>query len=218
MAYSDLPAKSSGDVFGLSEYNIVRDNFDAGMPDIVSAKGDLGVGTGPDAIARLAVGSNGSILVADSSTATGLRWQIVPHCLVTLTGAFDPDPDGWRSVDWDAEGIDTHGMHSTVSNPARLVVPAGGAGRYRVGANVGFVTAGLPSGQSGFYGVRIVYNGTTVVGVVQDEVETPGQDVWMFIDMPTGPGVGDYYVCQVWTSRDIDVHQNSRFWAEWQRV
>lgn len=42
---------------------------------IVDAKGDLIAGTAADAAARLAVGNNGETLVADSSTATGLRYQ-----------------------------------------------------------------------------------------------------------------------------------------------
>ena len=42
---------------------------------IVDAKGDLIVGTGADAVARLAVGTNGHTLVADSSVSpTGLKW------------------------------------------------------------------------------------------------------------------------------------------------
>lgn len=39
------------------------------------AKGDLIAGTGDNAYSKLTVGSNGDTLVADSSTATGLRWQ-----------------------------------------------------------------------------------------------------------------------------------------------
>jgi hypothetical protein len=46
------------------------------IPDaIVDAKGDLIAATASDTVARLAVGSNGDGLVADSSTATGLRYQ-----------------------------------------------------------------------------------------------------------------------------------------------
>jgi hypothetical protein len=41
---------------------------------IADAKGDLIVGTAADTVARLAVGSDGETLVADSSTATGLRY------------------------------------------------------------------------------------------------------------------------------------------------
>jgi len=40
----------------------------------VDAKGDLIAGTADNTVARLAVGTNGHILVADSATATGLKW------------------------------------------------------------------------------------------------------------------------------------------------
>ena len=46
-----------------------------GIPaTIIDAKGDLIAGTAADTAARLAVGTNGQTLVADSSTATGLKW------------------------------------------------------------------------------------------------------------------------------------------------
>lgn len=41
---------------------------------LVDAKGDLFTATADDTPARLAVGANDTILVADSSTATGLKW------------------------------------------------------------------------------------------------------------------------------------------------
>ena len=44
-------------------------------PTTVDAKGDLLVGSAADTISRLAVGADGSSIVADSSTSTGLRWQ-----------------------------------------------------------------------------------------------------------------------------------------------
>jgi hypothetical protein len=40
----------------------------------IDAKGDLIVGTGADTFARLAVGTNGHTLVADSAETTGLKW------------------------------------------------------------------------------------------------------------------------------------------------
>jgi hypothetical protein len=44
------------------------------MATAIDAKGDLIGGTGADTFARLAVGTNGQVLTADSSTATGLIW------------------------------------------------------------------------------------------------------------------------------------------------
>jgi hypothetical protein len=44
------------------------------MATAIDAKGDLVVGTGADTFDRLAVGANNTVLTADSSTATGLKW------------------------------------------------------------------------------------------------------------------------------------------------
>ena len=44
------------------------------MATAIDAKGDLIAGTGADAFARLAAGANGTSLVADSTTATGLAY------------------------------------------------------------------------------------------------------------------------------------------------
>ena len=43
-------------------------------PAIVDAKGDIIAATAADSVARLAVGANNTVLTADSSTATGLKW------------------------------------------------------------------------------------------------------------------------------------------------
>jgi hypothetical protein len=48
---------------------------------IFDAKGDILVGTAADTVGKLTVGSNNTVLVADSSTATGLKWS-----------AYDPLP------------------------------------------------------------------------------------------------------------------------------
>jgi hypothetical protein len=44
------------------------------MATAIDAKGDLVAGTGADAFSRLAVGTNGQVLTADSTAATGLAW------------------------------------------------------------------------------------------------------------------------------------------------
>lgn len=41
---------------------------------LIDAKGDILAGTGADSVGRLAVGANDTVLTADSSTATGLKW------------------------------------------------------------------------------------------------------------------------------------------------
>jgi hypothetical protein len=53
-------------------------NLNSGVgiqPTIVDAKGDLIAATANDAVNRLAVGTNGQVLVADSGETTGLKWN-----------------------------------------------------------------------------------------------------------------------------------------------
>jgi hypothetical protein len=57
------------------------------MATAIDAKGDLVPGTGADTFARLAVGANDTVLTADSSTATGLKWAAVSAGPVQLATA-----------------------------------------------------------------------------------------------------------------------------------
>lgn len=54
---------------------VAQDDANAIQNTIIDAKGDLIVGSAADTPARLAVGTNGHILVAKSSEATGLAWE-----------------------------------------------------------------------------------------------------------------------------------------------
>jgi hypothetical protein len=47
------------------------------QPTIVDAKGDLITATAADTPARIAVGANDTVLTADSTTATGIKWAAV---------------------------------------------------------------------------------------------------------------------------------------------
>lgn len=58
------------------------------MATTIDAKGDLVVGTGADAYARLAVGgTNGHVLQVDSTAATGMKWAAAPSASYTYTTA-----------------------------------------------------------------------------------------------------------------------------------
>lgn len=217
MAYSRPPAKTAGDTFDITAYNAIRDSLIASAPDVFTTKGDLFVATGADAGTRLAAGANDSILVADSSAASGLAWQKMPFVKVTKTVAQDPTIDTWETVTFDAEDYDTDGMHSNATNNHRLTVPSGGAGIYHVIANIGFDTSTLVAGTSGQYGVRILLDGTTTIADWFDEAEMQSKDIWASLVIPISLTAAQFVVCQAWTSQDVNLITESQFAASWMR-
>jgi len=159
MAYVDIGDFAPDDVLTAADLDQIRANFQAGVPDIYTTKGDLAVATAANAAARLPAGANDSILVYASGEATGMATQIVPAVHLTKSDATNMTEDDWTSIEFDTETSDTNAMHSTVTNPERLTVPTGGDGWYLFGF-FGTKTENSPDR----WAVRILLNGTTVIG------------------------------------------------------
>ena len=76
----DLKGGTSGQVLSKNSNTdmdftwVTSDDANAIQNTIVDAKGDLIAATAADTPARLAVGTNGQVLTADSTAATGLKW------------------------------------------------------------------------------------------------------------------------------------------------
>ena len=75
-------AKASGTDLDFSW--VAQDDSNAIQNAIVDAKGDLIAATAADTPARLAVGTNGQVLTADSAEATGLKWAAASSGALTL--------------------------------------------------------------------------------------------------------------------------------------
>ena len=94
---ADLLGGTSGQVLAKNSNTdmdfvwVTSDDANAIQNTIVDAKGDLIAASAADTPARLAVGSNGETLVADSSTSTGLRYQgnYAAGKNKVINGAFD---------------------------------------------------------------------------------------------------------------------------------
>ena len=80
-SFVDLKGGTTGQVLSKAsntdlDYTwVTTDDANAIQNAIVDAKGDLIAATAADTPARLAVGANGEMLVADSTAATGLDWK-----------------------------------------------------------------------------------------------------------------------------------------------
>lgn len=79
-SFLDLKGGTAGQVLSKASNTdldftwVAQDDSNAIQNAIVDAKGDLISATAADTPARLAVGTNGQVLTADSSTSTGLKW------------------------------------------------------------------------------------------------------------------------------------------------
>lgn len=131
------------------------------MATAIDAKGDLVPGTGADTFARLAVGANDTVLTADSSTATGLKWAApaggasYSGCSAYRSSSQTLTANAYTAIQWNAEYWDTNTYHDNATNPSRFTVPTGKAGYYSYKFNLGI---GAVTGDNYFH-VRV--NGTT---------------------------------------------------------
>ncbi len=74
-SFLDLKGGTTGQVLAKASNTDLDFTWSAADPlSILDAKGDLISATAADTPARLAVGTNGQVLTADSTTSTGLKW------------------------------------------------------------------------------------------------------------------------------------------------
>jgi len=105
---------------------------------VIDAEGDLLVGDAADTIQRLAIGSNAQVLTVDTTVDGKIKWA-TPSAgatfvgvQVTKTANTSVGAGANVQIPWDSEEFDTDGFHSNVTNNARLTVPSGLGGYYKV--------------------------------------------------------------------------------------
>ena len=152
------------------------------QPTLLTTKGDLISATAASTVARLPVGSDTQILVADSTASTGLKWA-TPSFIgarVYKSGAQSISNVTGTAVTFDTENFDTNSFHSTSVNTDRMTIPTGLGGKYlvvgtfdwaanAVGQRVGYIylNAGLRYAVSVNNMGASVGNTTQVSGIVE---------------------------------------------------
>lgn len=196
---------------------VAQDDSNAIQNAIVDAKGDLISATAADTPARLAVGTNGQVLTADSTTATGLKWATAsstPTFVGThLTKSVDQtiNDNALTQITWDTETFDTDAFHSTSTNTSRITIPTGKAGYYRVTTRITF--AGVTNFRS--RQVRLYKNGAgfELFNQVSSGTSTNGDDNSYELNTVVSLAVGDYleiYAYQL-SGSSLAVRGNAQF-------
>ena len=158
----DLKGGTSGQVLAKNSNTdmdfvwVTTDDTNAIQNAIVDAKGDIIAATAADTPARLAVGTNGQVLTADSTAATGLKWATAASGS-TFVGSSVYKTGGTQSIStatataitFNAESYDTDAFHDNSTNNTRLTVPTGKGGYYLVNGSISFV--GNATGLRGAY-------------------------------------------------------------------
>lgn len=121
---------------------VAQDDSNAIQNAIVDAKGDLIAATAADTPARLAVGTNGYVLTADSAEATGLKWAApaggatLVGCQLTKSASQALSNATATAITFNGETWDTDGFHDNATNNTRITIPAGKAGKYNFSSRV----------------------------------------------------------------------------------
>jgi hypothetical protein len=160
-----LPTPSEGMVSYLADTNVVEvytgaawvslDDPNAIQNSIVDAKGDIITATADNTPARLAVGTNGHVLTADSTTSTGLKWaaaaaggkvlQVVSatsNTQTTVTSATFTDSGLSASITPSAASSKVLVLISQSLVVTRSSTAQGGAMRLMRGSTQIYITAG----------------------------------------------------------------------------
>jgi hypothetical protein len=173
---------------------VAQDDSNAIQNSIVDAKGDLIAATANDTPARLAIGTDGQVLMADSTAATGIKWAAAPASTPTFAGALIYSASyltaataTWTALAFDSEVYDTNAYHSTSATTTRITIPTGKAGYYKFyGAAV---CTGVAAATKNFIG-GLYKNG---VLVRQIATASNADDNSFIIDSVESTAVADYF-------------------------
>ncbi len=162
-----------------------------------TAKGSIAVATAASTPANLSVGSDGTSLVADSSTSTGLRWQgsTAAGRNFLINGAMDIWQRGTSfsvgtfAATYTADRWSTFNANACTISQESTIVPSGS--RYALKLTGGATTSGYEIVQAIETANAIYLAGTTSIFSLQ-VAGTSGKTVTAYVDYSTSTDVAPW--------------------------
>jgi len=183
----------TGDVLTAANLNDLAGTVNLYDP---TAKGDLFPASAADTVSRLAVGANDTVLTADSTTATGMKWaaaaggaafsgaSIYAYNDISITN------DTYTTITWNSEWFDTDSYHNTSTNTSRITIPSGKTGKFLIHASAMFQT-----NATGLREFQLFKNGTLFVNTFHQA--TANNHCYMQFTRLISASATDYYEVKV---------------------
>ena len=112
MGYTAVPTVTTGDIWTAANHNkYLKDNFEAGVPGIFDAKGDMIVATGANAGQKLSVGADGDPLGFNPLLTGGAKWGAAMMTVLTMSADTGFLGNG-DAIPWNTEVKDDFVGHS----------------------------------------------------------------------------------------------------------
>jgi hypothetical protein len=145
------------------------------MATAIDAKGDLIAGTGADAFSRLAVGTNGQVLTADSAEATGLKWAssagvagltpITPTSIAVGSGSASSAGNGQVTFTTVGTNLSLNGVFSSTYTNYLVVFSSTQSTTGTM--SVRFRASGTDTSTNYYYNIVDYYSNSAVVDLAQ---------------------------------------------------
>ena len=201
---------------------MTRSRTTANIVDVVTAKGDIYTASAANTPANLAVGSDGSILVANSAASTGLSYQSIgtngqvltvdttqatkmkwatpasgstfSGCSAQNSAALTINSATWTAITLNSEEFDTDNYHDTSTNTSRMTIPSGKSGKFLINGIIRY------EGYNGWINAEtaIYKNGSKAKSVSQFSNGTTGGAFTFTISGIFNAVAGDYFEFYVW--------------------
>lgn len=198
---------------------VAQDDSNAIQNAIVDAKGDLIAATAADTPARLAVGTNGQVLTADSTAATGIKWadptgggKVLQVVSTTKTDTFTSTSTTFTDI----TGLSVSITPSSTSSKILVIYNVSGAQeqgqlaisrlmRNSTAINIGNSVGVRNQSTSDLISSAAATVGTTVSGSYLDSPATTSATTYKFQGATT---TGTFYINR--SENDVDNFYRSR--------